>query len=196
VGSKPHIAIFISGRGSNMVSLVDAMQAGDVDAVPSLVISNNREAKGLSRAADLGISCEILCRDQFNDPVAFETRSIEILKRYQIDWVALAGYMAILGPTLLNEYSGRIINIHPSLLPSFKGLNPQQQALTAGVKYTGCTVHYVNSVLDGGAIIDQAVVEVNARDTLEGLSDRILRAEHKLYPMALQKVISNRNEIL
>ena len=173
-----------------MVSLVNAMQAGDVNAVPSLVISNNSEAKGLSRAAALGIPCEIVCRDQFNDQVAFETRSIEILKRYQIDWVALAGYMAILGPTLLDGYSGRIINIHPSLLPSFKGLNPQKQALTAGVKYTGCTVHYVNSVVDGGAIIDQAVVKVNETDTIEVLSNRILRAEHELYPRALQQVIN------
>jgi phosphoribosylglycinamide formyltransferase-1 len=190
VGSKPHIAIFISGRGSNMVSLIEAMQAGNVDAVPSLVISNNREAEGLSRAAALGIPCEIVCRDQFNDQVAFETRSIELLKKYQIDWVALAGYMAILGPIVLDRYSGRIINIHPSLLPSFKGLNPQQQALTAGVKYTGCTVHYVNSVVDGGAIIEQAVVEVNASDTLEVLSDRILRVEHTLYPRALQRVVN------
>jgi len=190
VGSKPHIAIFISGRGSNMVSLIEAMQAGDVDAVPSLVISNNREAEGLSRAAALGIPCEIVCRDQFNDQDAFETRSIELLKKYQIDWVALAGYMAILGPIVLDRYSGRIINIHPSLLPSFKGLNPQQQALTAGVKYTGCTVHYVNSVVDGGAIIEQAVVEVNASDTLEVLSDRILRVEHTLYPRALQRVVN------
>lgn len=190
VGSKPHIAIFISGRGSNMVSLIEAMQAGDVDAVPSLVISNNREAEGLSRAAALGIPCEIVCRDQFNNQDAFETRSIELLKKYQIDWVALAGYMAILGPIVLDRYSGRIINIHPSLLPSFKGLNPQQQALTAGVKYTGCTVHYVNSVVDGGAIIEQAVVEVNASDTLEVLSDRILRVEHTLYPRALQRVVN------
>ena len=173
-----------------MVSLVDAMQAGDVDAVPSLVISNNSEAEGISRAAALGIPCEIVCRDQFNDQEAFETRSIEILKRYQIDWVALAGYMAILGPTLLDGYSGRIINIHPSLLPSFKGLNPQKQALTAGVKYTGCTVHYVNEKLDNGRIILKKRVEIKSKEIERILKKRVQAEEHKAYSMAIRKIYS------
>jgi phosphoribosylglycinamide formyltransferase-1 len=172
-----------------MVSLVEAMQAGSVDAVPAVVISNQPEAKGVVRSATLGVSCEVVCRDQFLNHREFECKIIEILTRYQIDWIALAGYMAILGPIVLSEYSDRIINIHPSLLPAFKGLDAQYQALNYGVKYAGCTVHYVTKDIDGGAIIDQCIVDVKGTDTVETLSARILVAEHQLYPKALQSVI-------
>ena len=195
--SKVNIAIFISGRGSNMVALVEAMQAGEVDAVPAVVIADQSDAKGLLRAQSLGVPCEIVSQADYSDKGAFETHIITVLRRYQIDWIALAGYMVIVGPTLLAAYPDRIINIHPSLLPAFKGLDAQQQALDYGVKYAGCSVHYVTAAVDSGKIIDQWVVEVKPTDTIDSLSARILMAEHQLYPRALQQVILyNKNSLI
>tara|TARA_B100001113_G_C21106344_1_gene621052 strand:- start:1650 stop:2237 length:588 start_codon:yes stop_codon:yes gene_type:complete len=187
--SKANIAIFISGRGSNMVSLIEAMQANEVDAIPVVVISDQSDAKGITRAQTLGVPCEIVSQNNFSNKELFERHIITLLRRYHVDWIALAGYMVIVGQELLAAYPDRIINIHPSLLPTFKGLNAQQQALDYGVKYSGCTVHYVTANVDGGKIINQCVVEVKPNDTVDSLSARILIKEHELYPRALQKVI-------
>lgn len=187
--SIPRVAMFISGRGSNMVALIKAMQSGEVQGVPALVISDQMDAPGLKHAADLGILTASFKRSDHVSKVAFELAILKALQQHQIDWIALAGYMSIVGTTLLTAFMNRIINIHPSLLPAFKGLNPQESALTYGVKYAGCTVHFVNEDVDGGAIIEQSVVEVKEDDTVESLSERILAAEHVLYPKALQKVI-------
>jgi phosphoribosylglycinamide formyltransferase-1 len=187
----PRVAMFISGRGSNMEALTKAMQADEIYGVPALVISNNNDAEGLKHAYDLGIPTSSFTRADYVSKVAFESAILKVLQKHQIDWIALAGYMAIVGTTLLTSYMNRIINIHPSLLPAFKGLNPQDSALKYGVKYAGCTVHFVNEDVDGGAIIDQSVVEVKEDDTVQSLSKRILAAEHLLYPKALHKVISS-----
>jgi phosphoribosylglycinamide formyltransferase-1 len=187
--STHRVAMFISGRGSNMMALTKAMQSGEVQGVPALVISDQMDAPGLKHAADLGISTASFKRSDYVSKAEFELAILKALQQHQIDWIALAGYMSIVGTTLLTAFMNRIINIHPSLLPAFKGLNPQESALKYGVKYAGCTVHFVNEDVDGGAIIDQSVVEVKEGDTVESLSKRILAAEHVLYPKALQRVI-------
>jgi phosphoribosylglycinamide formyltransferase-1 len=187
------IAILISGRGSNMVALVDACRRGEIDATP-IVISNKENAAGLDRARErdvrtIAIPSKGLSRDEH------ERLLLEALKSNDIELVCLAGYMRLLGPLLVNEYRGRILNIHPSLLPAFPGLDAQHQALEHGVKFSGCTVHFVDDGLDSGPIILQAVVPIYDDDTEETLAVRILSQEHKLYPEAVKLVLSGAYQI-
>jgi phosphoribosylglycinamide formyltransferase-1 len=186
-----NVGILISGRGSNFRALSDAIEEGRIPARISLVLSNRASAAGLelARERDYAAVCvpsKGLGRDAYSRLLARE------LKSAQVDLVCLAGFMRILGPELVKQYPLRILNIHPSLLPAFRGLHAQRQALEWGAKVTGCTVHFVDEELDHGAIILQHPVPVEDGDTEESLSSRILVHEHQIYPEALKLVCRNR----
>jgi phosphoribosylglycinamide formyltransferase-1 len=184
------IAILISGRGSNMVALIEAIRRREIsNAEVSVVISDQRDAPGLQKATVAGI--ETLVIERHGRTRAEHDRDVvTALKTRDIDLVCLAGYMRVLSSDFINAYRGRILNIHPSLLPSFTGLNAQQQALDNGAKISGCTVHFVDETLDGGPIIAQREVPVRESDTAESLAARILIEEHRLYPEAVNMVLS------
>jgi phosphoribosylglycinamide formyltransferase-1 len=192
---EPHrIAILISGRGSNMVNLVEATQDGRLDARVELVISNIETAAGIAKAQKLGVETLVLShkgksRDEHNSEIATE------LKRRSVSLVCLAGYMRLVGAGFIREFENRILNIHPSLLPAFPGLDAQRQALEYGVKVTGCTVHIVDEQLDHGPIVLQRPLEIRDDDTVESLSERILIQEHILYPEAVARVLNDRFHI-
>jgi phosphoribosylglycinamide formyltransferase-1 len=187
--TKRRIAILISGRGSNMTALIEAVRKGEIaDAEAALVISDQRDAPGLIKAAEFGIETLVIER-QGRSRKEHDDEIVESLKARHIDLVCLAGYMRLLSADLIDAYRGRILNIHPSLLPSFPGLNAQQQALNHGAKMSGCTVHFVDETLDGGPIVAQCQVPVREDDTAEILSARILIEEHKLYPEAVNIVL-------
>jgi phosphoribosylglycinamide formyltransferase-1 len=187
---KARIAILISGRGSNMIALADAVRDGIIpNAKISVVISDQPSAAGLAKAAERGI--ETLTITRSGRPRAEHDREIiAALRARKVDLVCLAGYMRILSKEFIDAYRGRILNIHPSLLPLFPGLEPQRQALEHGVKTSGCTVHLVDETLDGGSIIAQREVPIHEDDTVETLAERILIEEHKVYPQAVRKVLS------
>ena len=185
---KKRVAILISGRGSNMMALVEAARAPGYPAEIALVISNRPDAPGLERARAAGIEALAIDHKSFATREAFDDAVDAALHDAGIDLVCQAGFMRIQSAAFATRWLGRQINIHPSLLPSFKGLHPQQQALDAGVRIAGCTVHYVTPELDAGPIIAQAAVPVLPADTAETLAERILTAEHRLYPMALRLV--------
>src|SRR6266571_3785514 len=186
---KARIAILISGRGSNMVALADAVRDGAVpNAEIAIVISDQPGAEGLEKAKQRGIETRVIER-RGRTREEHDREIVSALKKRNIDLVCLAGYMRVLSHVFINAYRGRILNIHPSLLPSFPGLNAQQQALDHGVKISGCTVHYVDETLDGGPIVAQREVPVSEDDTVESLSARILIEEHKLYPEAVATVL-------
>jgi phosphoribosylglycinamide formyltransferase 1 len=193
---RKRVAILISGRGSNMRSLIDASRAPKYPAEIVLVVSSNPAAEGLSTAQALGIKTELVDQVRFRrehrDREAYDAELHRVLSAAKIEFVCLAGFMRILSASFVRQWEGRIVNIHPSLLPAFRGLKPQAQALAAGVKVSGCTVHYVVPELDAGPTIAQAEVAVLPDDTEETLSTRILEAEHKLYPRALKMALTNR----
>lgn len=172
-----------------MTAVIEAVNAGQVDASVEVVISNKSDAKGLITASEYGIPTQAILPNTFDSPQAYESTIVDTLTDYEVDLVVLAGYMKIVGDTLLNAYPKRMLNIHPSLLPAFKGLHAQKQAFEYGVKFAGCTAHYVIPELDSGPIIEQAVVPVLDTDTADTLSDKILKEEHRIYPIAIQKVI-------
>lgn len=181
------IGIQISGRGSNMQALVSACAASDFPAEVALVISNDPEAAGLQWAAEQGITTAAVSHKGMVRE-AHERLMHEALLQAGVDLVCNAGYMRVLTPWFVDRWHDRLINIHPSLLPAFPGLDTHQRALEAGVRWHGCTVHYVRAPVDEGPIIAQAVVPVAAEDTAETLAARVLKAEHKLYPAALKLV--------
>lgn len=184
------LAILISGRGSNMAALIDAAQSGKIPhAEVAVVISDQPSAAGLKRAKECGIETVIIERHG-RAREAHDKEIVAALQERQVDFICLAGYMRILSRDFIAAYRGRILNIHPSLLPSFTGLEAQKQALEHRVKVAGCTVHFVDETLDGGPIVAQRVVPVRADDTVETLSRRILEQEHKLYPEAVSTVIA------
>jgi phosphoribosylglycinamide formyltransferase-1 len=185
---KKRVGILISGRGSNMIALVEAARAPGYPADIALVISNRPQAPGLERARAAGIKALAIDHKAFPTREAFDDAVETALRDDGIDLVCQAGFMRIQSAAFATRWLGRQINIHPSLLPSFKGLHPQQQALDAGVRISGCTVHYVTPELDAGPIIAQAAVPVLDGDTAETLAERILTAEHRLYPLALRLV--------
>jgi phosphoribosylglycinamide formyltransferase-1 len=191
---RKRVAILISGRGSNMRALIEASRADDYPGEVVLVVSSRMEAAGLSIARDLGVATELVdqvrYRRENRDREAYDAELHHVLTRANVEFVCLAGFMRILSAGFVRKWEGRIVNIHPSLLPAFKGLKPQAQALAAGVKVSGCTVHYVVPELDAGPTIAQTQVPVLPEDTEETLSARILEAEHKLYPAALRKVLT------
>ena len=184
--SEPgRVGIMISGRGSNMVALVQAMQDGLIPAVPAVVISNQPNAAGLDKARSMGVPVEVVDQKVVRPRSVHEAKVVEILRDYRVELVCLAGYMRLLKKTFIRAFPNRIINIHPSLLPAFPGLDAQGQALAYGVKTAGCTVHFVDEKCDHGPIILQAAVAVLPGDTEDDLSARILEQEHRIYPEAV-----------
>lgn len=184
------IAIMISGRGSNMVALVDAVASGEIpNSEVAVVISDQPDAAGLAKAAERGVDALVIEKDG-RKRIEHDAEIVGALNDRGVELVCLAGYMRLLSPEFVRAFPNRIINIHPSLLPSFPGLNVQQQALDHGVKVSGCTVHFVNDHLDAGPIILQRVVEVKDDDTAETLSERILEQEHQAYVAAVKKIVA------
>jgi phosphoribosylglycinamide formyltransferase 1 len=183
------IAILISGRGSNMLALSDAIGAGIIpNAEVAIVVSDKADAHGLALAKERGIDTRVVERRGRNRE-EHEREIISVLREHEVDLVCLAGYMRLLSPCFIEAFKKRILNIHPSLLPAFPGLDAQRQALEHGVKVSGCTVHFVDETLDAGPIIAQRAVRVLEEDTVETLSARILEQEHKLYPEAVALVL-------
>jgi phosphoribosylglycinamide formyltransferase 1 len=188
---KRRVAILISGRGSNMVALIRAAAAADFPAEIALVISNRADADGLKKAAASGIATATIESKPFsNDRPAFEAVLQSVLDQHRIDLVCLAGFMRLFTADFVQRWYGRMLNIHPSLLPAFPGLEPQAQALRAGVKISGATVHFVIPETDAGPILMQGAVAVRDDDTPEALAARILEIEHRIYPAALRLVAS------
>jgi phosphoribosylglycinamide formyltransferase-1 len=187
--TAPRIAVLISGRGSNLQSIIDAIADRSLDATLALVVSNRSEAAGLARARDAGIEALCLSQRDYRDRDAYDRAIVTVLRAHNVDLVCLAGFMRLVGTPLLEAFPQRILNIHPSLLPAFPGLDAQQQALAHGVRVSGATVHVVTPELDGGPIILQAPVPVLDDDTVETLSARILVEEHRIYPEAIRVVL-------
>lgn len=191
--ARRRVGVLISGRGSNMVSLAQAAQAPDYPAEIALVLSNVPDAGGLARARDFGIATATVDHREFGkDREAFEHALDAVLTEHHIEFVALAGFMRIMTPWFVGRWQGRLINIHPSLLPAFKGTHTHRRALEAGVAEHGCSVHFVVPELDAGPVIAQAKVPVLPGDDEDGLAARVLAQEHLLYPQALADVASGR----
>ena len=188
--AKKRVGILISGRGSNMMSLIEAARAPAYPAEIACVLSNRPEAVGLSKAAAAGLPAHAIDHTRFASREAFEAELDAALRAAQVDLVACAGFMRKMTDGFVGRWHDRMLNIHPSLLPAFKGLDTHARALAAGVKLTGCTVHFVRPELDSGPIIAQAAVPVVPDDTPESLGARVLEAEHRLYPFALALVAS------
>ena len=190
-----NIVILISGGGSNMAAIVRASQqqnwAKQYNARVAAVVSNKADAKGLAFARDNGIATEVLDHKQFDSREAFDAQLTQVIDRHAPDLVVLAGFMRILTPGFVSHYEGRMVNIHPSLLPAFTGLHTHQRAIDAGCKFAGCTVHRVTAELDVGPILDQAAVPVLPGDTAELLAARVLVQEHIIYPRAVLNLIRN-----
>jgi len=190
---KKRVAVLISGRGSNMAALIQAAKAADYPAEIALVVSNRADAAGLGRAREAGIAATVLDHRQFGDNrEAFERALDAELHVHRIDLICLAGFMRLFTPWFVTRWNGRMINIHPALLPQFKGLHTHRRALEAGVKRHGATVHFVAAEMDSGPIIAQEAVPVIAGDTEQSLADRVLAAEHRIYPQALRLVAEGR----
>jgi phosphoribosylglycinamide formyltransferase-1 len=187
--SSRSIGVLISGRGSNLQSIIDATTAGRLDATIAVVVSNRPDAHGLQRARDAGIDAVCLNPRDYTDRDDYDRAVAALLLGRGVALVCLAGYMRLVGPPLLDAFPNRILNIHPSLLPSFPGLDAQRQALEHGVRITGATVHLVTAQLDGGPIVLQAAVPVLQNDTVETLAARVLVEEHRLYPEAIRLVL-------
>lgn len=189
------LGILLSGRGSNFEALADSVAAGRIpNAEVAIVVSNREGAPGVERARQRGIAARVipskgLQREEYDKLV------VAALKEKQVDLVCLAGYMRLLSPGFVAEFRGRILNIHPSLLPAFPGLEAQRQALEHGVKFSGCTVHFVDENLDAGPIVAQAIVPVLDGDTAETLSERILKEEHRIYTEAVKMVLEGKLRI-
>ena len=186
---KKKVVILISGTGTNMVSLVQATRTNDFPAEVVAVISDNKDAKGIEKARILGLSTYVIERKNFTDKQTFETALLDRINACQPDIVCLAGFMRLISKRIIAPYEGRILNIHPALLPLFRGLHTHQRALDAGVKITGCTVHLVTEGMDEGTILGQAAVPVLENDTADRLAARVLKVEHKLYPATLRAFI-------
>ena len=190
---KPRIAILISGGGSNMISLVNAIKYNKINALPAIVISNNSNAAGLDKAAELNIPTRYIDHRKFSgNREAFEKRLHSLLQDEKIDIICLAGFMRILTKSFIDQWNNKILNIHPSLLPKYKGLNTHQRAIDAYDKISGCSVHIVTSELDGGLVLGQRTVDIESTDTAKTLAEKVLIEEHILYPEILNKFINDR----
>jgi phosphoribosylglycinamide formyltransferase-1 len=198
VGSDPRrrptrrrIGVLISGRGSNLQALIDAVDSGALDARIAVVISNKAGAAGLERARTAGIETLVLDHRGFASRDDYDRALAKELKERQVSLVCLAGFMRLVGPRLLEAFPNAVLNIHPSLLPAFPGMDAQRQALEHGVKITGATVHLVTGELDGGPIVRQSAVPVRDDDTVDSLSARILIEEHRIYPEAARIILDD-----
>lgn len=193
--SKLRLGVLASGRGSNLQAIIDAAAGGELNAEVVVVISDQAEAYALERARRHGIPASFINPKSFAAKADYEKAIVEQLNRYGVELVCLAGYMRIVGATMLDAFPNRIMNIHPALLPAFPGLHGQEQAWRYGVKYSGCTVHFVDEGVDTGPIIIQAVVPVLDDDTAETLAARILEQEHIIYPEAIRRFAAGRLKI-
>lgn len=193
IASARNIAILISGRGSNMRSILEARDT--IKGEIKLVLSNKADAAGLDFAQSMGVPTEAVSHRDYKNRKDYDARLVEILRAYDVEVVVLAGFMRVLGATFLNAFPNRVLNIHPSLLPAFPGLDGQGQAFEYRAKVSGCTVHLVDEGTDTGPIIDQAVVPVLAGDTRDSLAARILEQEHRLLPRALSWLVDGRLEL-
>jgi phosphoribosylglycinamide formyltransferase 1 len=183
------LGVLISGRGSNLQAIIDAVRAGTLPASVAIVISDRAGAAGLRRASEAGIETDWLNPKDYPDREGYDCVLARMLTDRRVDVVCLAGFMRLVGRPLLDAFPNRILNVHPSLLPAFRGLNAQRQALEHGVRVTGATVHLVTSVLDDGPIVAQAAVPVLDSDTVESLAARILVEEHRIYPEAIRLLL-------
>ena len=182
------LAVLVSGRGSNLQAIIDSIDREELDAHLSIVISNRKDAIALKRAEKHGIKTIFIDPSTYLNSKEYDKALVLKLKEFSIDLICLAGYMRILGEEVIQTFEKKIINIHPSLLPAFPGLNAQKQAIRHGVKFSGCTVHFVDSGVDSGPIILQTVVPVYDNDDEKSLSKRILEQEHYLYPKAIKMI--------
>ena len=196
MAEKLPIAVLISGSGTNLQSIIDAIAANRLDAKIEVVLSNRADAFGLVRAKDHGIPSEVLDHKSFPSREAYDQAIVDLLRARGVKLVALAGFMRLLSPVFVAAFSNRIMNIHPALLPCFPGLHVQKKALEHGVRFSGCTVHFVNEECDEGPIIIQAVVRVFPDDTEEQLAERILKQEHRIYPRAIQLYAQGRLHVV
>lgn len=193
---KLRLGVLASGRGSNLQAITDAAAAGKIVAEVAVVISDQGDAYALERARQRGIPAEFIDPKSFGSKEKYEEVIVEILKRHGVELVCLAGYMRVVGAVMLNAFPDQILNIHPALLPAFQGLHGQEQAWRYGVKFSGCTVHFVDEGVDTGPIIIQAVVPVLDDDTADTLAARILEQEHVIYPEAIKRFAEGRLKIV
>ena len=191
-GSPLSLVILISGNGSNLQAIIDAIQAGALHAEIRAVISNNPDAYGLTRARQAGIRVEVLDHRHYANREAYDRELQELIDKYQPQLVVLAGFMRILTTDFVNHYYGRMLNIHPSLLPKYQGLNTHQRVLEAGDDIHGVSVHFVTPELDGGPVILQAEVPVQAGDTADALAQRVHQQEHVIYPLVIRWIAEGR----
>jgi len=190
---KMRVAIFASGSGTNLQAIIDA----HINSIEiALVFSNNTEAYALERAKNNNIPVEVIDNKSYQNREDFDRDILKRIEPYNLDLIILAGYMRILSPVFVRAYKGKIINIHPALLPSFPGINSGRQALEYGVKYTGVTVHFVDEGVDTGPIILQSIVEIDDKDSEESLLEKIHKVEHRIYPDAIKLVSSGQIEIV
>ncbi len=188
---KRVLGVLISGRGSNLKAIIDAIERRELDATIAIVISNRADAPGLDPARLAGIDTLVISHKDYPAREDYDRALVAELRRRGVELVCLAGFMRLLSPVFVDAYPDRILNIHPSLLPKYPGLHPQQQALDDGARESGATVHIVNKDLDAGPIVLQEAVPVMTGDTAESLAARILEVEHRLYPRAIERILSN-----
>jgi phosphoribosylglycinamide formyltransferase-1 len=186
MSAQCNVVVLISGSGSNLQALIDSIAHDGNPARISAVISNRADAYGLERAKQAGIATAVLDHKQFEGREAFDAALVEAIDAFEPQLVVLAGFMRILTPGFVRHYAGRLLNIHPSLLPKYKGLHTHQRALEAGDSEHGCSVHFVTEELDGGPLVVQAVIPVRANDTLDSLAQQVHRQEHVIYPLAVR----------
>jgi len=196
VAKQVPIGVLISGTGTNLQAIIDAIESGKLDAKIEVVLSNKADAYGLVRARNHHIPTEVLNHKNFSSRETYDEALVALLRERRVELVVLAGFMRLLSSVFVKAYSNRIMNIHPALLPAFPGLNVQQRALEHGARFSGCTVHFVNEECDQGPIIIQAVVPVLPDDTAETLAARILEQEHRIYPRAIQLFAERRLKII
>ncbi len=186
------LAIFLSGRGTNMTVVLEAARAGHLPVEPALVFSNRPRAAGLETARRFGIPTEVLSHRKFRRRTTYDGKVLEILRRHRVDLICLAGFMRVLSPVIVRAFRHRIVNVHPSLLPAFRGLDVHRKAIEYGVRWHGATVHLVDEGLDTGPILLQATVPVLPGDTPESLAARVLPAEHRILPEAIRLLVEGR----
>ena len=192
MSDRPVIAVLVSGSGSNLQAIIDASERGEIPGRVGLVLSNKADAYGLARASVHGIPTAVVDHKAFDSREAFDAKMIEVIRASGAVLVCLAGFMRVVTPVFLRAFPHRILNIHPALLPSFPGTHGPAQALRYGVRFSGCTVHFLDEGVDTGPIIVQAVVPVHEDDTEETLAARILKEEHRIYPMAIRLFLEGR----
>jgi phosphoribosylglycinamide formyltransferase-1 len=192
---KKRIGVLLSGRGSNFVALAESVAAGRIpDSEIAIVVSNREGAPGIDKAKERGIAAQVIPSKGL-EREAYDRQVVAVLNEHNVDLICLAGYMRLLSPYFVASFPNRILNIHPSLLPSFPGLESQRQALEYGVKFAGCTVHFVDENLDAGPIVLQAAIPVRDEDTEATLSERILTEEHRIYSEAVKIVLEGKYKI-